>query len=91
MMTETLKGRAQLRSLADAAARYEVDYEIHFDTQLRTIRAGLPKVPKITATVTRMQSADGQVIPAGQYELAADGEYLRLQNLGISWHVIASP
>jgi len=90
-MRETLHGRAQLRSLAAPPATYEVDYEIHFDTQLRTVRAGMPPVPKVTATVTRMQATDGRVIPAGHYELAAEGEFLRLQNLGSSWHVIAAP
>jgi len=90
-MRETLNGRAQLRSLSVAADTYEVDYEIHSDTQLRTIRTGLPPVPKITAVVTRMQSSDGQVIPAGEYELTTGEECLRLQNLGLSWHVIASP
>jgi hypothetical protein len=90
-MRETLNGRAQLRSLSAAADTYEVDYEILFDTQLRTIRAGFPPVPKITAVVTRMQSSDGQVIPTGQYELKTEQECLRLQNLGLSWHVIASP
>ena len=58
-MRETLHGRAQLRSLAAPPATYEVDYEIHFDTQLRTVRAGMPPVPKVTATVTRMQATDG--------------------------------
>ena len=90
-MRETKSGRATLRALAPAPEWYEVDFEIHFDTQLRTIRSGLPPVAKITATVTLMRSRDGRSIPAGHYELAADGELLRLQNLGFSWHVMASP
>ena len=90
-MRETKSGRAPLRALGPAPLAYEVDFEIHFDMELRTIRSGLPPVPKISATVTLMRSTDGRSIPAGHYELAADGEFLRLQNLGFSWHVIASP
>jgi hypothetical protein len=90
-MRETKSGRAPLRALRPPAEAYEVDFEIHFDTELRTIRSGMPPVPKISATVTLMQSTDGRSIPAGHYELAAGGEFLRLQNLGFSWQVIASP
>jgi len=90
-MRETLSGRAPLRALGPAQDTYEVDFEIHFDTEIRTIRSGLPPVPKISATVTMMRSTDGRSMPAGQYELAAEGEFLRLQNLGTSWHVIAGP
>lgn len=90
-MRETKSGRARLLALGPAPEAYEVDFEIHFDTELRTIRSGMPPVPKTSATVTLMRSTDGRSIPAGQYELAADEEFLRLQNLGFSWHVIAGP
>lgn len=90
-MRETKGGRAPLRGIGPAPQAYEVDFEIHFDTELRTFRSGMPPVPKITAIVTLMRSTDGRSIPVGHYELAADGEFLRLQSLGFSWHVIAGP
>ncbi|HYM04922.1 MAG TPA: hypothetical protein VEU11_00040 [Terriglobales bacterium] len=90
-MRETKSGRGPLCGVGPAQGRFEVDFKIHFDTQIRVIRSGMPPVAKVTATVSVMQSTDGRFIPAGQYDLDADGESIRLQNLGSSWHVLSKP
>jgi hypothetical protein len=48
-------------------------------------RSRLAPVRKIGATVTTIKATDGHAIPAGQYDLETNAEFIRLEVCGESW------
>jgi hypothetical protein len=88
-MPNTMSGRGQLRTLSSAQGGFEVDFEIHFGTEIvRQARGGLPPVPRTTLTVTKMQTTDGRPIPEGQYVLHAQTEIRLAKGFNGNWYLI---
>lgn len=93
-LREIKKGRGQLELLPPGQGEFEVDFEIHFDTELRAVRSGLPPVERTTATVVTIAATDGRFIPDGNYDLEVDGKIIRLGNLGPfggGWYALSPP
>jgi len=90
-MLEKLGGRGKLRSTSDVPPKeFEVEYSFEFEVEMRTVRSGLPPVPKHSARVLYLRAVDGKAIPQGEYILEAESEYHRVKNLGANnWHYLA--
>jgi hypothetical protein len=85
----TKSGLGRLTPIPPAEGEFDVEYKIHVETWLKEVRSGLPPVTKARATISTMKRIDGGYIPEGLYRLQAENETMRVQNLGLSWHLLS--
>jgi hypothetical protein len=94
-MEETIRGSGLLRSVNRTIDKVmgpiEVDYEIHINSSLETVKSGSPPVKQVVATVSFVKATDGRRLPEGYYELKTPDEFLRLKHVPIAgWFVITT-
>lgn len=88
---ETISGNnCELVSIVDPTRVYQVNYEFQIATNT-VVRPGFPRVAGKSDSSGRVQTANGQPLPEGEYWLtAADGERLRVCNAGLGeWAILA--
>ena len=89
-MTEELAGRGTLKPCGHLGLGIAVEYQFTISTRLRSFGGGLPSITAHNSSSGLVRALDGQQIENGIYELeAADGEILRVKNLG-TWHILSS-
>lgn len=89
MLHDELRGRGQLEAWERPGRKYEVNYEFEIDTEV-VERKGFPRVATRRHVRGTVVSVPGGQFPEGDYRLyAADGEVLKVQNVGLGMWVIA--
>jgi hypothetical protein len=85
---ETVKGKGLLLSYENPTKEYQVEYEFNIHTRI-VERDGFSGVAADKTSSGGVRRLDGEPIAEGYYQLhAADGEIMRVKNLGFGGWVI---
>jgi hypothetical protein len=90
-MHETLEGQGELENLEHPDKKWAVRYLFDIRTETTVERPGLPSwATRKHSTGSVRPLVVGKAFPLGYYRLyTADGEILRVKNLGQAWAILA--